>query len=245
MNGLTLSQLGEPFLLLYNDPGIWIFHKLGIPQFIIQQPFALLFDATLLIMAVVGLYLFWKGKKAIVFTFVFALLFSLYMITAHSYPNLSPRQYFGLFLIPYTFLFLGKRFKNYTELIRYFVLFVFFSAAMWKLTRGILTEPDQMFHVIQGQHIETLFLLPENGLHNTIARWLLNHKALTNAILFAAVGLQFSFIIGFFTKKFDKLLFLLMFMFLLNNFLIMGIEYWTYLVFTPYFFIPEIEKRYA
>jgi hypothetical protein len=106
---------------------------------------------------------------------------------------------------------------------------MFASAAMWKILRGALVEPQQMSHILMEQHANYMVsdcTAWKCGFH----AYLIQSPALSQTIYIVATLLEMAFIAGFFTRKYDKLLVLLLVVFIAFNQLIMRIPYWAILV---------------
>lgn len=123
--------------------------------------------------------------------------------------------------------------------MRLYVLFIFCSAAMWKLFRGAIFEGDQFINILRNQHIEHLVLF-QNHITTHVANWLIGHTAVAYIFYLLIAGLQLSFIIGFFTRKYDRILLVGFLLFILGDFLVMRVEYWEFMVFVPLFFLDKI-----
>lgn len=243
-NGLTLSQLNRPLILRKTqDAGIWLFQHIPLYKLAQNPQSVLLLDTGLVLLAILLLALFIQRKDKFWLLAIFAVFSYLYVIISMSFPNVPIRKYLGLILIPFIFLTRGKRFLVYTELMRYFVCFIFASAALWKISRGALLQKDQFVNILIKQN-QDYYLQVEPNLFQSISRWLILHPELTNSLFAFTVLLQLSFGLGFLTKRFDRLLFIFLVAFLVADYFIMTIDYWELLVFTPFFFLPQLYKRF-
>ena len=242
INGLCLSQLGDAFIFqARQDPLVWLYVATGIPEFILCRDGLTLFFDVLVFLLPVMLY-FTQRKKVYRFAWLFFAIYSLYLLTAFSYPTLSIRKYLGLAVIPLIFSSHTK--EEYIKLtcyFRYFVCFIFASAALWKMTRGTLFDGGQFVTILTTQHFEHSLFAPGH-ISTQIAHFLMAHPTLAY-VFYIMVGLfQLAFISGFFTRKFDKYLALAMILFVVGDFLVMRIEYWEFAVFLPLFFLPLIDR---
>ncbi len=219
--GNTLfSQLAEPILM---NPGIdntfWLFHWLNIPAFITQHQFiATIFDLLLFFFPI----LFIKGQNkwyAVGFTTLIAtyhIVFATY--SAHHFHSLM-----GLFIISITFWTADEaRHQRLWEGARYYFLFIMVSAALWKLFRGAAFQPDQMVNILKAQHAQYFAEHGSAGL-GAFYQYLIQNNAIAQCFYWLAIVLELTFLIGFFTKKWDKLLLFFFFTFIITNYFAMGI----------------------
>ena len=236
-NGLNLSQLGRPFIHeVRQDPLVWHFVASGIPDMIVSSNFLCLGLDILLAIPMILIAFFSFSQKAIFrLVIIHVLLFAIYLLIIFSFPSLSIRKYLGLALVPIIFLFQDKR--NYSkafDIMRFYVMFIFASSAMWKIVRGAIFDNDQFVNILRNQHLEHLVLFP-NHITSQIADWLIMHQNISYIFYLLIALLQLSFLTGFFTRKYDRYLLAGMLLFILGDFLVMRVEYWEFLVFVPLF----------
>ncbi|NNE26779.1 MAG: hypothetical protein HKN09_08040 [Saprospiraceae bacterium] len=243
LNGLCLSQLGDAFIFqTRQDPLLWVFTAVGIPSFIIHNIWLCGFLDALIFLLPVMLY-FTQKKKHFHLAWVFFLLYGVYLLIAFAYPTLSIRKYLGLALV--ILIFSANSEIKYHRLIKYFryyVCFIFVSAALWKMTRGTLFDGAQFSTILITQHFDHNLFFPDH-ISTRLASFFIGHNNIAY-IFYIIVGLfQLSFLLGFFTRKYDKFLALAMILFVIGDFLIMRIEYWEFGVFLPLFFLPSTAPR--
>jgi hypothetical protein len=121
------------------------------------------------------------------------------------------------------------------------VLFIFASSAMWKIVRGAIFESDQFVNILRNQHFEHMVLFPDH-ISTHIAEWLITHQEAAYIFYLLIAMLQLSFVIGFFTGKYDRWLLIAMLLFVLGDFLVMRVEYWEFFVFVPAFLRMGIKR---
>ena len=91
-------------------------------------------------------------------------------------------------------------------LIRFYVVFIYVSAGLYKLFRGSMFYKDQMIAIIEQTQLD--FLLNEPGhWHAHLFSWVLEHPNVGVFLFASATVLELLFIVGFFTFKWDKFLF--------------------------------------
>jgi hypothetical protein len=220
ISNAMLAQLQQPPFIFDETESVYKWYKAtGIPQFITAHSLlSSVFDISLLVFTV-G---FLQSKKRI-----FAVLFSLValnyfftynMVTGHHYHGLV-----GLLVISIPFWFKSEQRFNFSwEAVRYYLLYIFSSAALWKILRGSALYHDQLSNILKAQQINLLLQNPDSYKAH-IAQYLISHTNFSHFILLLNVVLQLTFAVGFFTKKYDRLLFALTIVFVVANFLVMGI----------------------
>lgn len=215
-----LSQIGtNPILFEQSELLYRLFLKTGLLQLLISSNVALgLFDLVLFFLPVTFLITMNRG-----FAIMFSLLSLVYflsfnVITGHHYHGLA-----GLLVI--TLPFWSKkepRFNLLWEGARYYLLYIFASAALWKICRGSVFEAEQLSNILKAQQLDLLLQQPDS-LKAIMAKYLISHVAVSHLVLVLNVALQFTFLIGFFTKRFDTVLLILCFVFVVGNYFVMSI----------------------
>lgn len=216
---MTTQMDQPPFLFQDKEWYYQIVLKSGIPQFITSHSLAAsLFDVSPLVLSV--LFLFTLNRVySILYTLVVVLYFTTYnLATGHHYHGLI-----GLMIISIPFWFKKEqRFNLAWEGARYYFLYIFASAALWKILRGSVFYQEQLSNILKSQQINLLLQNPGNYKAH-IAQYLISHPGVSHAILIVDVLVQLSFVVGFFTRKYDKVLFVLAIVFCVANFYVMSI----------------------
>lgn len=233
---LFLSQvIANPIRSPRIDPIVWTTHYLGIPDLVANPSFSLFVDVLVVLLPILILVGLYFNKKIKHLATVLAVLFSLYILIIYCFPTLSIRKYLGLILIPIAFIFDSeKRYYSYLELMRYYVIFIFTSASLWKIIRGVAWDNSHMYLTLKAQHIDNIVNWPDHYITKFISA-IIENPVYCSILLLAAVISQLTFAIGFFTKKYDKLLAALLILFIVSDYLVMRIEYWEFIVFLPLF----------
>jgi len=220
ISNAMLSQMQQPPFIFDETETVYKWYKLtGIPQFITANSFiSACFDISLLVFTV-GFLLSKRRIFAVLFSLVALNYFLSYnMVTGHHYHGLV-----GLLVISIPFWFKSEQRFNFSwEAVRYYFLYIFSSAACWKVLRGSAFYHDQLTNILKNQQINLLLQNPNNYKAH-IAQFLISHSHFSHIVLLVNVILQLSFAIGFFTKKYDRVLFALAITFVVANFLVMGI----------------------
>jgi len=220
ISNAMLAQMQQPTFIFDESECVYKWYKASsIPQFITAHSLlSSIFDISLLVFTV-GFLLSKRRFFAVLFSLAAFNYFMTYnMVTGHHYHGLV-----GLLVISIPFWFKSEQRFNFSwEAVRYYFLYIFSSAALWKILRGSAFYHDQLTNILKSQQINLLLQNPDS-LKGHIAQYLIAHTNASYAILLVNVALQLSFLIGFFTKKYYKLLFILSIIFVVANFLVMGI----------------------
>jgi len=215
-----LAQMqGPPFIFKDTEWVYQLYLATGIPQFITSHSvLSSVFDISLLV-TTVGFLLSRNRIFAVLFTLAALNYFLTYnMVTGHHYHGLV-----GLLVISLPFWFKSEQRFNFSwEAVRYYFLYIFSSAGLWKVLRGSAFYHDQLSNILKQQQINLLLQNP-SGYKAHVAQFLISHTGFSHALILANVVLQLSFAIGFFTKKFDRFLFWFAILFVAANLFVMGI----------------------
>ena len=232
--GLLLHQLHlAPFLSVEADNFYWIWHALQFVEFSIQYYWiGLSLDIILAIIITQGII----GKVKKYTGVLFILLFTNYFICYNSVATHHEHTLVALFFMQ--FILLIERPKHFVLTfiaLRYYVIFIFFSAFLWKMCRGSLFHPQQMTSLLQQQHVEYLISYP-NSYYSSFINYLIQQETLANLLWYGGWCLELAFVIGFWTRKWDKLLLFLFLVFFIADYLIMGLCFAEFCIFALVFY---------
>ncbi len=219
--GLLLHQLFEaPFAAAKSDNLLWLYQASGIPDFFVGHYWAALFaDTSWLLLFVV--LIFKPNKKYL--AYLACAVFINYFLIFKSLSLHHEHQLNGLLFCSFLLLMPNsKSFQILHEGLRFYTLFVMFSAFCWKLFRASLWIPDQMSTILKVQHLDYLTNYPDS-LYSEYLIYLIIHPEISNLFWVAAWVLEAVFIVGFFTRKFDKWLALLFLAFFVMDYILMNL----------------------
>jgi hypothetical protein len=202
-----IHQLRQPVIRHpYVDLTYWLMHLLHIPEAITGNFItACVFDALLFTSCV--LPLLYPGKRLFIAAFI--ILFFIYFITFNTYGGHHTNQKIGILLIAIPFTVANNKSFNYLwQALRYFLLFAYSCAFLWKLLRFTWLHADQGMLIMKKNLAAYLYFKPNTLLADTV-RWFIQHPAWVTTLFIAGFLMEGLFIIGFFTKKFDTYLFIL------------------------------------
>jgi hypothetical protein len=252
--GMWLYQF-DPFFFKIRFDGIsWLLMQTGFHQWMMHKPLAqIIFDIAFYGMPLVYLIVYgFKKQRAAqqvavawcIINWIYVLLYTLYptnSIEAHTPWLLFPILFAAVNLRSFYFLLRG---------LRYFFVFFFFSAGVWKLVNGGAFEPAQMSGILLAQHATFLVSDPMHWQSRFI--YMLIEMPIAGFLLYwAATLIELFFVVGFFSRRFDKLLIVLFVLFLMFDYLVMRIPYFEVspylltLLYSPYGLPEEDDKEGA
>ncbi len=206
---LLISQLESPVLIRTDiDLTYWLLHWTGIVELISQHYWAgitfnfLLFGFTM--SAIV-----WSSKR--VLAIATTLLFVIYVISLNSFMNWHYHNIITLLFLLLPFCTKSiKQFSIYFAGARYALLYVYASAAIWKLSRGSVFNSGQMQWLIEHNYVDRMAEKDFNpSFLEQLMISMLDHPVLMDALLIVGIAMEAVFIVGFFTRKFDVALMLI------------------------------------
>jgi|SRR6185437_2013 len=201
-----VHQLQSPVLkFAYVDPTFWVMHLLKIPGFVASDFYLSWFWDIVLFISCIGILIF-PGKKWIILVFI--IFYFVYYIIFNSYGAHHTHSLVPFLIVPIPFLFSKRSFAFSWQALRYFLLFAYSAAFLWKLFRLSWLKSGQGILILKKNLTPYLFFNPHTFLAG-IYFWFVNHPVFVEVIFFAGFILEGLFLIGFFTKKFDRYLFII------------------------------------
>lgn len=195
------------------------FYESQIAQWITGSPLRSLCADVLLLLLPAAFVISGRTLYA-VGTFIVLLLyfFSYNLVTGHHYHGLV-----GALVVTIPFFTKNEtKFLLLWQTARYYLLYIFVSAALWKMLRGTLFFPEQLSNILKAQQL-TMLLQQPDSFSSGIVRCLIARPNVSHFLFSINVLIQLSFAIGFFTKKFDLMLLVLIILFCMANYFVMNI----------------------
>ena len=207
ISNTLFHQLQAPVLRYpYVDPVYWVMHLLRIPDAAVSNYTVAYIADALLFITCIGAIVFPKKR---IFILLFLPIYFVYFIVYNSYGGHHTHAGVGILLIPIPFLFSKKiTFSLLWEGLRYYTLFVYASSFLWKLFRFSFLQPDQGLRIMKNNLTPYIYYNPGSVLSG-IYHWLIVHPLWANVLYILGFVAEGLFIVGFFTKKFDRHLVLL------------------------------------
>lgn len=229
LSGALLSQLASPVLVSpFADNFFWAYLFTDIPRLLSNHfVLALLFDL-FFIGLTIGCLMRVRSRLLSIVLLIWAVT---YYVIYHNYVGHHGHSFLGIIFMIIPFTMKGdKTFRITWEAVRYYLCFIFASAALWKIFRGSAFDGDHLVATLLSQHIDLLVYKPESLIAG-IVQFLLNHQWMIQVIFAIVVAVQLSFLTGFFTKKYDRILLTLMVLFVAADYLVMRINFAELLIF--------------
>ncbi len=228
-----LSQF-QPILLNYNrDLTELALIATGLPRWLIAHPGALIIaDALVLLLPVVllGYTILRKGRQSVVLGVVFVVFWAVYLLLADIFWQVHHEPFVIYLLLSFVFLTNREdRFYLVLKGCRYYFLYVFVSAAVWKIARGAVFNGEEMSRILLLHHSDLL----TGGCTSFSCRvygWLIGHPGVSSWLYLGGALVELCFFAGFFTRRWDRWLIGLAVLFVLADLLLMRIPYWTILL---------------
>lgn len=202
-----IHQLHQPVIKYpYVDPTYWAMHLLHIPETIAGNYIvAWVFDIALFSTCLLALR--YSSQRWLIA--LFSILFFIYFITYNTFGTHHTGNKYGILLITLPFIATDIQSFNFLwQGLRYFLLFGYSCAAVWKIARLSWLQANQGILILKKNIAGYLFFNP----HTTLAgiyQWFLQYPALLQCLYITGIVLEGVFVIGFFTRKADRFLFIL------------------------------------
>lgn len=205
---------------------------LGIPQWFVSHPsFFNLLDVGIFLFPVLVFSWYWRKKKfSVLLGLCFTVFFFLYFLLNNLFFLIALEGIIPIFF--YTLLFWANKEKNWNlgvNVVRYQLLYLMFTAGVWKVCRGAVFSTNVMSNILIAQHVD-LLVDKCSFFQCGIYEYLIEHPTVAQILYASATGMELLFGIGFFTKKYDKWLAALLLLFIIGDHFIMRIPYWILLL---------------
>lgn len=221
-----LANLQPVFFNNTLDATVFIFRLTGVQQVILNNNWVqVLMDVCFFILPFV-LYItasynrsamFWIALTTLIFNCFFAIFY-----TSVSYMTIGMFQAWTLLPV-ILFCRTVKGFYFNLHSVRLIILFILFSAAVWKIYRGGIFNPSEMSSILLKQHANYLISDAENGYSKFILFFIKNISVGYTVYVIGFLA-EVIFVIGFFTKKYDKYLIIILVLFIVFDYLFMQIN---------------------
>lgn len=223
-----LYQIEPPFFFNNLDITTWLVELTNIQHFIIYcKEFRIVFDSIFYLLPILYLFAFRINPKAsLIFAFVMLVSNIIYATVFCIFPTASIEGFIAVILMPTLFLTYSlKSFWFVFHALRYYFIYFFFTAGVWKFIQGGVFFDQQMSNILVSQHQELFVASNESSTLLQFYKWLIINPDLSYWLYFMATIVELVFILGFITRRFDKWLILLFLLFLFFDYIIMQINY--------------------
>lgn len=233
VHGMLLHQLSPVFFLNKLDITVNLVLLTNLHNAVINSPVLQVVFDSLYILLPMSLFISCRAGYRVQYILAIATaVFNLiYAILLSVMSPLSIEGFAGWIMLPLVFAFKRESsFYYMLQTLRYFFLLIFSSAALWKIRAGGIFNTEQMSAILLKQHAAYLVASPV-GWYAEFINYLITHKILSYCLYLAAALAEFVFIIGFFTKKYDRVLIIIFLVFVLVDYFLMGINYFSWSAF--------------
>lgn len=170
----------------------------------------------------------------VAFNIVYAYFFS-------SISFVSREPFIAWMLMPLLFTATGCRsFYFKFHVLRILFILFFATAGLWKLRGGGAFNAEQMSGILLHQFASVL-AVPDSGWHYQLLRFLINHPPISFVLYWLVILAEVIFLLGLFTRKYDRLLLWLLLGFLVCDYFLMQINYFSWLPFAVLFYYSQLE----
>ncbi|HEY4112107.1 hypothetical protein, partial [Puia sp.] len=204
----------------------------GLPGWMIAHPgsFAVADVLAFLLPVPLLFYSTRKGQFSRGLGILFLLFLALYWLLADIFWQVHHEPFILYVLIPLAFITNREdRFYSILQGCRYYFLYVFVSAAVWKIARGAVFNGEEMSRILLVHHSDWLSGDP-TSLISRVYAWLIDHPLVAQGLYLGGVVFEATFVLGLFTRRYDRLLMVLAIVFVLADWWVMRIPYWPILL---------------
>jgi hypothetical protein len=217
LSGLLPHQLQQPVLTSFHyDITMWLYKLSGLAYLVAQQPqTSVLFTILLFATGVLSWWFPLQRRFTIPFTFLFFLLavnFNFYL--THNSHYLAGFVWLLFCLWPSK----EEHFALFWDGLRYYACWIYGGAFVWKLLYGAFFQWDAGVLSCRENLAGYLFQNPETMTAH-FYYWMFDHPILLNLGHKMVCLAEGAFLLGFFTRRFDKHLILMLFLIHLSTWL--------------------------
>ncbi len=234
-NDLMLHQISPTHFINKLDITTNILLATGIPALVVKNSFIQLFiDILYSCLPILFLVSVYKNKFTKLVSIASFLVNLIYSLLLSIFTFISPEPSLGWVLIPLLFFTVNSNgFAIRLQTLRYLFILFFISAALWKVVSGGILVKEEMSSILIMQHKAILI---STSFYSSFIYYLINNPAISYLIYLLAFFLELSFVIGFFTKKYDKFLLWFLLLFIVADLIVMRINYFGWIGFCGLFY---------
>jgi hypothetical protein len=232
LDGRSLSQYQPVFFQYNRDLTELALIATGLPRWMIAHPFTFpIADALAVCLPIPLIRQLWRNRSLSPWPgVIFVACLSLYLLLADIFWQIH-HEPFIIFVILALALTTSRadRFDRILRFARWYFLYIFASAAIWKLARGAIFNGHEMSRILLAHHTD-LLTGDCTSITCRLYTWLIIHPICSYSLYLGAMLLEAVFLIGFFTRRFDRWLIVLAIVFVIADWLLMRIPYWSLLL---------------
>lgn len=240
-HGLLLSVVQPVFFLNRLDYIHNVLMISGLQQVLLHaQWLRLTFDLLFLFLPIGLTWSCWFNKRGqVIWAIGTAVFHAVYLSFFSSMTFVSVENFLAWMLVPLLFSsrsVLGFYLRIHS--LRFLFALFFFSAFLWKIKGGGLFHGEEMSAILLSQHSSVLAGSPNNW-YSKLILFLIRHETLSVLLYWAGALAEGVFALAFFSKRFDKWLILAFCGFVVFDYLLMGINYFTWMPFMGCFYFSR------
>lgn len=200
----------------------------------------IIFDLLYFFLPFLMVFTFIKKYRAAVFIAWFSILFNtvyVYLFSMMSFVSIEP-------LVTWIFmplLFTARSLPSFyfkMHAIRILFILFFVSAGLWKLRTGEAFDTGQMSGILASQHAAIL-ASGQNNFFIQLVSFLIDHPAISWLMYLLVIAGELFFLAGLFTKRFDRVLIIILIVFIVFDYYLMEINYFSWLPFALCFYYSK------
>ncbi len=132
------------------------------------------------------------------------IIWGIYILLYNTYGTHHTHSMLGIMIVGTGIIFTGKpSFNRIWAAVRYYVLWIMAAAGLWKLFRGAIFQQGQGTTIFADNLSGFIYEQPDHFLTG-IYTFLLRYPVILNTAYIIAVLMELLFITGFFTRKYDQ-----------------------------------------
>lgn len=199
--GLMLHQLwGNPVFYTSKDLTFIIFSSIPLVKTVSQSSYTAWFIDVMLFISALGALFVPKSNR---FPLLFSITLFFYIVVYYSSHGVH-HSLVGLFFMSIPFAFANKKkFETVITWVRLTVIWVYFSAGLWKVIRGALFYSGYFSTIIKEHYGLQMFTNPDT-FGNKIRWFVADNVVLGNSFFTLLIVIELLFFVAFFTQKYDK-----------------------------------------
>jgi len=242
-HSITFTQIAPVFFASKLDITGHLIFSTGLQQALVANSWLqLLFDILFFSLSPVLIFCFirrYHFSKLLAWgTIVFNIVYC-YLLSCISFVSIEPFIAWIFFPLLFTSINL-KGFYFKFHLLRILFILFFASAGLWKLRGGGAFNIEQFSGILLNQYAPVI-AIGEKGWFMQLIIFLINSPTVSFVLYWTVLLAEIFFLIGLFTKKFDKALFYILLTFLIFDYFLMEINYFSWLPFAMLFYYSRYD----
>ena len=233
-SGLSIHQLFDsPFHYKGLDPTFWLLEGSGLVNLICSNSqSAYLFEGMLFLCLCLSIFFI----KQRIWVILFGLFLLVYQIVFNYKLGYHTHHLYGLQFALFPFYFKADNRAIAFNFSRFMLCLTYFMAGLFKLIGAAYMHADNLSNTLQSQHAAYWYFYP-NGSRISWLQFLMAHPYISNGLFVMAVVMQLAFVIGFFTKRWDRLLMVCLCLFHLMDWALMNLGIFMGMCIMAYLFV--------